>query len=145
MTEVPSDWYILRICVNFARTFQESTFENVRRAAPLDARLALRCCLPVVISSCVIAVCAVAALHTRCFYPIFSPFPACCHATVSSAARQNCNRFPVWIPPSVGISVKRYGDLFNSGEESRALCQNLYDRTAGTLKMPLVCSGLYTA
>lgn len=28
MTDTPSDWYVLRICVNFERTFQEATFDN---------------------------------------------------------------------------------------------------------------------
>lgn len=51
VTDVPSDWYILRICVNFARTFQESTFDNVRRAAPLDALRPLMRVSPCVVAS----------------------------------------------------------------------------------------------
>jgi len=83
VTDTPSDWYILRICVNFERTFQESTFDN------------------------------------------------------------NCMQFPVWVPPTVDSKVQSYASWFAASSESSARCQDLYDRTEGSISMPIVCNGLF--
>lgn len=64
----------------------------------------------------------------------------------ADASSQNCNSFPVWIPPTVDVSVKTYESYFKGGQASSlALCQDLYDRTSGELTMPIVCNGHYTA
>jgi len=84
VTATPSAWYILRICVNFERTFAEDTFDN------------------------------------------------------------NCNAFPIWVPPHVDSTVKSYSSYFDGGLHSIARCQDLYERTAGALAMPIVCNGQYT-